>query len=217
MKSPKLSKIERAVKGRSEQFAAFFEWSLDYLCEHKKSIKFVNARHVSTGSEKCSGYCDGSEIAAALKNPLFEQVYVHEFSHMMQAVEESPLWNGDYNFWDLLTLKGLTIPDYSRVMEVIALERDCEQRSIALSKKWKLFDNENYAKHANLYLYYYQYLFLTNKWVASTSIYHPMLLDYMPSKIQSLGSFFKIDMDLMNLFHECLDKKGKFYKKGFGS
>jgi hypothetical protein len=24
-------------------------------------------------------------------------------------------------------------------------------------------------------------------------------------------------MDLMNLFHQCLEPKGKYYKKGFGS
>lgn len=218
MKPQRLNKIQKATQGRSEQFAAFFDWSLNYLCEHEKTIKIANSRHILMSySQKCSGYCDGSEIVIALKNPLFEQVYVHEFAHMMQAIEESILWKDEDDFWDVLNLKGLTIPDYSKVMEVIALERDCEQRSIALSKKWKLFDNEKYAKQANLYLHYYQYLFLTNKWINSTSIYHPTLLDYMPSKIEALGSFYKIDMDLMNLYHDCLHKNGRFYKKGFAA
>jgi hypothetical protein len=218
MKQSPSQKLKKAVEGCSKEFANFFDWSLEYLIEHNKCIKMVNARHVNMGpSQKCSGWCDGSEIVIARKNPLFEQVYVHEFSHMNQAIEESPLWGDDSDFWNLLYTKGLSIPDYQKVMEVIALERDCEKRAIAHSKKWKLFDNEAYAKQANTYLHYYQYIFLTKKWVNSTSIYHPMILDVMSSKIKDIGSFYEIDMDLMNLFHQCLEPKGKYYKKGFSS
>lgn len=211
-----MDKISKTLEGCSKNFRRFFDWSLDYLCEHHKKVQIVNRRHViMNDSQKCSGWCDGSEIVVARKNPLFEQVYVHEFSHMTQAIEESPLWEEEFDFWNLLYGKGLLVQDYERVFDVIALERDCEKRSVSFSKKWKLFDEEQYARQANVYLHYYQYLFLTNKWINSTSIYHPLLLQYMPEKIQPLHKFKNIDMDLMRLFYDCLDKKGEFYQKGF--
>jgi hypothetical protein len=42
-----------------------------------------------------------------------------------------------------------------------------------------------------------------------------MLLEKMPKTIKPLSYFNSIDMELMALFDECLNKKGKFYKKGF--
>jgi hypothetical protein len=42
-----------------------------------------------------------------------------------------------------------------------------------------------------------------------------LLLQYAPEKIQPLHKFKNIDMDLMKLFYNCLDKKGEFYQKGF--
>jgi hypothetical protein len=217
MKCPFTSKMQKALNGRSENFKSFFEWSIDYLCEHKKKVKLSNSRFLNmTPSQRCSGWCDGNEIVVAFKSPLFEQVYVHEFSHMTQCVENSILWKDDFDFWNDLS-KGFTIKSYDKILEVIALERDCEKRALALSKKWDLFDNALYAKQANLYLHYYQYIFLTNKWINSTSIYHPLILEKMSDKLQPMSCFSKIDMELMKLFHECVDKKGAFYKKGFSS
>lgn len=211
-----MDKINKTLEGCSKNFKKFFDWSLDYLCEHKKKIQIVNRRHViMDNGQKCSGWCDGNEITIARKNPLFEQVYVHEFSHMTQAVEKSPYWEEEFNLWELLYGKGLQLQNYEEVLEVIALERDCEKRAIKFASKWKLFDEKEYAKQANVYLHYYQFLFLTNKWINSTSIYHPLLLQYMPEKIQPLSKFDNIDMNLMRLFYDCLNPKGSFYKKGF--
>lgn len=211
-----MNKINKTLEGCSKNFCKFFDWSLDYLCEHKKKIQIVNRRHVLMDDGiKCAGWCDGNEIVIARKNPLFEQVYVHEFSHMTQAIGNSPAWAEEFGFWHILYGKGFQVQDYERVLEVIDLERDCEKRAIAFSKKWKLFNEKKYAQLANVYLHYYQYLFLTNKWVNSTSIYHPLLIQKMPEKIQSMSKFKDIDMDLMSLYYQCLDKKGSFYKKGF--
>lgn len=196
-----------------KNFKDFFEWTTDYLHENNKKVKIVNKENVIFEGSECSGWCDDNEIVVALKNPLFEQVYCHEFSHMTQVVENSPVWKNNYKFWDDIKNKKFDKLNWDSVMEVIELERDCEIRSMKFSKKWDLFNNEVYARFANLYLYYYQYVFLTKTWVDSTSIYHPMLIDIMPTKIQSLQKFNLINMPLMTLYNECLHKKGKFYKK----
>lgn len=205
----------KILKGCSENFTKFFDWTTDYLLDHGKKAVIVNKRNIDFAGSKCSGWCDGEEIVAARKNPLFEQVYCHEFSHMTQAVEKSPLWKDEYDFWDLFEKDQISPRAWDSIMEIIALEYDCEKRSLAFSKQWNLFDNEKYAQQANLYLFYYQYVFLKRQWIDSTSIYHPLILDQMPKKLVNLGEFNSINMKLMSLFDECLDKNGKFYTKGF--
>ena len=196
-------------------FIEFFEWAQAYLDKHNKCIQLVNRQNISYESGKCSGWCDGQTIAVAIKNPLAEEVFVHEFCHMNQAIEKSQFWKEDYDFWTLLEKKQLDIKHWDKIMDVIALERDCEKRALALSKKWSLFDNEDYAQKANAYLFYYHFIFLKQKWMDSTSIYHPFILEEMRKKLLPLNYFNDINMELMNLYNDCLDKKGKFYKKAF--
>lgn len=203
--------IPKFLKRCDKNFIEFFEWTTDYLAQHNKKLTVVNQRNVDFGDSKCSGWCDGDQIVIARKNPLFEQVYCHEFAHMMQAVEGSPFWKSDYKFWDALEKKNVKLKDWKNLMEVLLLEHDCEKRSLALSKKWSLFDNQQYAQQANLYLFYYHYIFLKRKWMDSTSIYHPILLQSMPKKLASSNKLNTINMELMDLFDQCLEKGGVFY------
>lgn len=193
----------------SKNFPAFFEWAEKYLEKHGKTLTVHNGRNVKFDSGLCVGWCDGEEISIALKNPKAEEVFVHEFSHMMQAIEGSPLWKDGYSFWTSLKKGKLEIQDWPKLMEVIALEHDCETRALKLSKKWNLFNNKKYAQAANSYLYYYQYVFLRKKWFNSTCIYKPNVLDFMPNTLNPLESFNYIDMRMMDAFDEVLNKKRK--------
>jgi hypothetical protein len=201
------------LKGCSKNFKDFFDWSIHYLEKHNKKVVIVNAKCVREDGNKYGGWCDGDEIVVARKMPKFEETYVHEFSHMNQAVENSPLWDVGDKFWRQLQRKTLQISSWEEVIKIISLERDCERRSILHSKQWDLFDNESYAQNANLYLYYYQFVFLKRQWMPSPTIYHPFLVNEMPKKLMPLSSFKSINMPLMMLFNECLDKKGKHYGK----
>lgn len=200
------------LDGCSRNFKKFFDWSIDYLGKHDKKVVIVNSKSVVQDGIKCSGWCDDDEIVVARKNPLFQEVFVHEFSHMQQNIEQSPYWKDTSLFWRHLSKDKVAINSWDSVLDIISLERDCEKRVVKHSKKWKLFDNNLYAKRANLYLYYYQYVFLKRRWTNSTSIYHPYLVDVMPEKILPMSQFKTIDMPLMQLFEDCIDKKGKFYK-----
>jgi len=201
------------LDGCSKNFKKFFDWSIDYLAKHEKKVVIVNSKSVFQDGIRCSGWCDGNEIVVARKNKLFQEVYVHEFCHMQQNIEDSPYWKDTSLFWRHLEKDKIAINSWDSVLDIIHLERDCEKRAIRHSKKWELFNNQIYAKTANLYLYYYQYVFLKRKWLNSTSIYHPFLIQEMPDKIVPLSEFKTINMPLMQLFEDCLGKNGKFNKK----
>jgi hypothetical protein len=205
--------MKRLIIDKSINFIRFLEYAKEYLEVHNKKLELFNSRNINFDGGKCAGWCDGKTIAIATKNSIVEEVFAHEFSHMNQAVESSPLWKENYKFWNLLDKQNFSPKNWQFVMEIIALERDCEIRTIKHSKKWNLFDNAIYAQRANLYLYFYQYVFLKQKWVSSTGIYNQVLIDEMPEKILPLSNFSVIDMDLMKLFDECLMPSGKFYTK----
>jgi len=205
--------MKKLIMDKSINFIRFFEYAQEYLELHNKKLELFNSRNINFQGGKCSGWCDGKTLAVATKNSIVEEVFVHEFSHMNQAIEFSPFWKKDYKFWNILDKKKFSPKNWDFVMEVIALERDCELRSLKHSKKWDLFDNELYAQRANLYLYFYQYVFLKQDWVSSSGIYNPILIEEMPKKILPLSNFSFINMDLMKLFDECLLPSGKFYTK----
>lgn len=200
------------IKKCSPNFQKFFHWSLKTLEKHDKTVTICNTKTVNCDGTKVGGWCNDREIVIAFKNQLFEQTYVHEFSHMQQCVENSPYWKDTSLFWRHLEKDKIAINSWDAVSDVISLERDCERRSILHSKKWGLFDNEEYAKNANLYLHFYQFVFLKRKWPNFSSIYHPLITQKMPDKLLPTSHFRHIDMNLMGLFEDCLDKKGKFYK-----
>lgn len=192
----------------SPNFQSFFKWSQDYLKQHGKLCKISNAKSVKSGDGKCGGWCNEDEIRVAFKNPLFEQTYVHEFCHMQQNVERSPLWDAyDSRFWYDMRDGKITLNSWDSLFSLISLEHDCESRVIEQSKKWNLFDNSEYARKANLYLHYYHYIFLRGKWITSTTIYQPAIVRSMPDKLRELSEFKKIDINLMKDFDDHLFKR----------
>lgn len=201
------------LKKCSPNFVLFFEWAEEYMRKHNKKIIVVDAKKIQFDGGWCGGWCDGDEIAIAGRSALFEETFVHEFAHMMQAIEKSPIWKKEFKFWDDLEKDNVTSLSWPRVLEIIELERDCEKRAIALSKKWDLFDNKIYAQRANVYLYFYQYIFMRGKWMDSTSLYASSYLsDSMPEQIVSMKKLSQIDIDLMQIYEKQIGK-GKKNKK----
>jgi hypothetical protein len=191
----------------SENFQKFFEWSQDFLKKNGKKFKTNNYRTIACDNKKCGGWCDGETLAVAGKNPKFEKTYCHEFAHMMQAIEEMPLWNerDDY-FWNKERKKQNPFLSWKSILSLALLERDCEQRSLDLSAEWNLFDPVEYAKEANLYLFYYHFLWIHGKWINSTTIYQKELLYLMPETLASEKDLSCVNMDLMQEYKKYLLK-----------
>lgn len=197
----------------SENFREFSEWTKEYCKEHDKKIILKKAKILRFEGGNCAGWCDGDTLAIATLAPLAAETYCHEFAHMTQAVDKSPVWRDNVVFFGDLMENKVCVSSFFSVMEVIELERDCEKRSLQLSKKWGLFDNELYAQLANAYLYYYHYVFLKKTWFPSSQIYNPIIVDLMPKTLLPAKHFNKINMDLMHVYDMCVPPNSKFHKK----
>ena len=205
-----MTPLAPAIKTNLKNFEKFFDWTKEYLKKHDKKLTLSNTKKVRLyDSMYCRGWCDGDQISVAVKNKDFHSVYAHEFSHMQQAIEKIDLWeNCDDKFWKELEKKNgkMDLNCWNSILDTIKIERDCERRTLLTSKKWGLFDNATYAKQANLYLYFYQYVFLKGKWVPTSKIQHPKIVQAMPDKLLPISTFESIDMEIMALFDKYLSK-----------
>jgi hypothetical protein len=189
------------------KFPAFKKWACNYLEEHGKKLEIRPSTYVQAEGGRCAGFCDGAKVVVAGKNELFKEVFVHEFSHMTQVVEQSEIWDKNWDFWKILNHKKDFIPEWETILNIIELERDCEARALKFSRKWDLFDNEIYARQANVYLYYYQYVYLTRTWANTKCIYGPEVILMVPDKLVPLKNFNSINMGMMQAFHRQMTRK----------
>lgn len=190
----------------------FHKYAIDYCYSHKKSLELRDASFLRLDGGRCTGWCDGETLVVAKKHYLSLDIYSHEFSHMTQAVDNCEVWqnteSNDYSRWllDDPLRKWNEKLAWEGIFNSIKVERDCELRSLRNINKWDLpIDPSDYAKRANLYLFFYHYLLLRRRWRRSNDIYKKELLDLMPEKLLPLSRFKKIDMDLMAEYHSILD------------
>jgi len=207
-------KLHSQISDCTPQFKNFFAFALDYLNEHNKTLVIHPGEKIRYGDEpgECTGWCDGDSIEIAREIKLFEETFVHEFCHMMQAVEDAHCWNQNQKstFWDNLNLpEDLKLNDnsvnfWNETYKVIRVERDCEARVLQINKEWQMFDSTLYTKQANAYLYFYHYVYLTRKWEVATSLYCDEVLKVMPSQLCTLKQLKSIDMSIMNVYNKVL-------------
>jgi hypothetical protein len=191
-----------------EGFAEFEKFARDYCEQRGKKIRIIKRKNILLDGARYGGWCDGEELVVASKNNLFEEIFIHEFAHMTQAVKNVKVWRENGDIWTGLQSSKISVADWPEFMKTIAVERDCEQRSVKFIKEFDILSPEEYSKKANMYLFYYQYVFLTKKWHNSTSIYScDSVYEKMPDKILSLQSFNKINMPIMEKFHRHFSKK----------
>jgi hypothetical protein len=184
-----------------KNFKKFEEYARDYCDKFNKKIVIRSGKSIIENGIQCGGCCDGNSIILAAKNPFFPEIFVHEFSHLTQAIEEIDLWYDDSDIWTPLAENRISIASWDEFKRTIELERDCEARALKYVKKFQLGNAEAYAQRANIYLLYYQYVFLTKKWNHRKSIYGCKELESLVSKkLLPLSSFDKIDMRVMEAF-----------------
>ena len=193
-----------------KNFKKFEEYARDYCKKHGKTIKLIPRKTVSQAGFKdfkCAGFCDGDEMVIATKNPNFYTVFVHEFAHLTQAVERVAVWNESGDIWSALQSGKVSLRHWDEFIKVIAVERDCERRAINLIKKFNITSPEIYAHNANTYLYYYQYVFITQCWSRRKSLYEcKKLQDLVPNKLLPAIHFSNINMEVMTCFFDYFKK-----------
>lgn len=196
-----------------KNFEKFEEYAKDYCAKHGKIITLVPKKTVyQDGFEsfKCAGFCDGYEMVVAKKSPKFHTVYVHEFAHLTQTTDSPLKWIDSGDIWSSLKKGEVSLKQWGEFVKTIAVERDCERRSINLIKKFKITCPENYARNANIYLYYYQYVFMTGNWAQKKSPYECVeLYRSVPEKLLPASHFNNINMKAMVCFFNFFEGKRK--------
>jgi len=210
-------KLHSQISDCTPNFKNFFEYALDYLHINNKDLVIRSGEKIKYGDEpgECTGWCDGASIEIARDLKLFEETFVHEFCHMMQAVEDTHLWDQHQKstFWEDLNLpldlksNNNDISFWNETYKIIRLEQDCESRALKMNKHWNIFDGALYAKQANAYLYFYHYVYLTRKWELASSLYCNELIKLMPLKLLTPKQLKNIDMNIMSAYNKILKKK----------
>lgn len=196
-------------------YKKFCDFTQDYAITNQKKITVKPVSFLRLYGGKCIGYCEeDGNVTIASKNKLAAPTYIHEFSHMNQQVEDIELWHHegveDSIAPSIVGINHLAkngVKDFKVFYDTMLLERDCEKRSLKYIDEFRIPVNPIlYAKRANVYLYYYQYIFLKRKWCGSTTIYKKELMDLMPNSLVSPKKLRNIDMDIMKEFDRILSK-----------
>jgi hypothetical protein len=187
---------EKFLTTVSNEFERFYAYTKKYCAKHGKRIALYDWKELNFIGARCSGWCDGDTIAVALKCTDFEQVYVHEFSHLTQAVSNSPYWK-PLDWHSVYKGKGFQYSRWQKMLDIMYMERDCEVRTIRFAKKYDLFDIDEYIKNANMTLYFYQYAFLKGKWQSLLKINVNEIYKMMSTKLLTEKQLRIIDTDMM--------------------
>lgn len=127
-------------------------------------------------------------------------VFLHETSHMDQAIENASVW-ANYSALQLdfdNYLIGEPPPSemvaaFENAVDVtVLMEADCEQRSLSKIKKYELpLDAKTYCKGANAYLLYYQWLKKRYLWYKTAPYDIPEILEKMPPLLAHPSYYLK--------------------------
>ena len=181
-----------------------------YKCvNHGISFRLEYTNQVNQENLPCSGYFDEKILAVAVNKPKtidWVDVLAHESCHLDQFVEKHKLWVSDE--------KSLTIVEgwirkkaYSKkelltgFINTIALELDCEQRTVKKLLKYKIpFNKKAYIQKANSYLFSYAYTLQNKKWFP-TPYEKPYIYNNMPTKFMTVNQYLDLTSKYLQYFN----------------
>ena len=150
-----------------------------HLCsEHGVAFKLIQKSKVPLGNNLfCNGYfwadTNKLEFVVATKKPIKDwiQIFVHESCHLDQYIKDKTKFinddgTSDIDKW-LLGENIITKPKVKRLIKIVQrLELDCEKRSVAKIKKYKLPINiDEYIQKSNLYVHFHNWMYLRRSWI----------------------------------------------------
>lgn len=203
---------------RNDPTKTFLDVVKNTCRQHGVRIYFGNGKWVTYTSIRCLGYFDDihhtpPRLAVATGRPLPEwlPIAVHEFAHLLQWVEDSPVWKDQvisptayaldlFNEW--MDGKDFSQEHIARLVRVAReVERDCEARTLALIKTHRLPINPViYAQKANSYIFSYSVMARTRKLYVRVPRHTPELWKLMPKKILPEEAYEHIPEDYFRAF-----------------
>lgn len=148
------------------------------LCSHHNiEFKLIAKTKVQLGRGMfCNGYFwvdeekNKRQLVVATGKPIKEwlPIFVHESCHLDQWIKNPKLFSSDVNLDDWLAGKRTKNTDIKK--EVAAskrLELNCEKRTVKKILKYNLPINvDEYIQKSNLYIHFYNWVYINRKWVA---------------------------------------------------
>lgn len=160
------------------------------------------------GDSKCSGlfYLDSRDnpiIKIAKGGPENEWIgiLVHEYCHFLQ-------WKDDIKVWKKFSDNCATFDDLmlnpkkykNEIIDLIALELDCEKKAVRILKANQLLDIEDYIKSANAILLKYAYLYHYNKWPNKFFKFQKVKKGCPDKLLKSASEYINTDKELLNCY-----------------
>lgn len=151
-----------------------FDEVLAYITHQSLSfgvaVKLYPARKVigDDGTESGGFFCEETKtiaVGCGGSGDAWLGILLHEYCHLTQWVEDSPLWRGcSDDMWRWLAGKRVKNPA-AAVRSVQAVEEDCERRTIRLIRELDApIDVERYTRSANAYLHFHNVIRDKRKW-----------------------------------------------------
>lgn len=147
---------------------------------HGIKLMLVNSRFVECGGNRCNGFFVEKPkpiLAVATKQSLNKwlPILAHEYSRMIQWIENSPLWAENYiggyetvdiiNLWieHKIELSKEQLNDY--IQRIQNIELDCEKRTVNNIRLFGLpIKIEEYIQKANSYIFFYKIIRHSRCW-----------------------------------------------------
>jgi hypothetical protein len=161
--------------------------------KHKFKLSLRKTKYVMAGKGiKCGGYFDSENrmLVVATNRPDWLELFVHEYAHMTQWMENCPAWKYTENITDEIDrwLSGENVPNIEQIIvSTRALELDNEKRSVELIKRFNLpVDLSHYVQKANGYIYFYTWIMTTRRWAkpGNSPYSNEKVISTMPNEFQ---------------------------------
>ena len=202
------------LKVKRASVKAFIAELVQYCIKNDVSFNIRNEKNIYIEGLPCNGYFEGGEekgeLVVAINKPQKQwlPILVHESCHLDQWLEDKEKFyssEGVEVIDEWLNGKRITKARLTKAIENSKkLELDCEIRTLAKIKKYKLpIDITTYIQMANSYIYFYNWVLENRKWVPDgKSLYQKEIYKLAPTEFQK--NYKTTPEDLNEAFNKYL-------------
>lgn len=188
---------------------------IDICQKHNVEISLENTASIIFFDEPYSGYFLSEptvELHVAIGKPLLDwlPIFIHESCHRDQWIDNTPeyaaLIKGRFNAGDIIDMWIAHAVELNKhqlkeaIDQIIAVELDCEKRSVAKIQKYQLpIDLKEYIQKSNSYILYHLAVAHKRAWSIRNFVFEdPNIWGQMPSTFDQ--NYQQIDPKLLQVF-----------------
>lgn len=178
---------DNKIKEPLNNWMLLFSDCIQELSKHNINIVLVNRKSTIIPKENTvvsGGYFDHSNkkkisFVCVIGHPFkqWSPIFVHEYCHFLQWLDNDQQWKDYYKLNDktidkIFHNKPVTKEALEKNLNICKnLELDCEKRTVALLKKYKIdIDISEYIRNANVYIHFYNYMKQYRQWYTPNNV-----------------------------------------------